>query len=181
MNLTAQWSYIEQVAADRLENNKTEHHVSEYGPEIELIGAAGELAAHRFFQLPEELHTHFDHGADLIYKSIRIDVKATAWTPRILRRHMQWPTWKRIKADVILLTAVSIEEKSAIMIGYALPYEIMRAPVNTERFLACHEIPIQHLHKASQLLFVEGKRDLYPRSKTGAHRVQQYHGASASA
>ena len=65
MDLGAQWQYIEQVAAERLQNNKTKRHVSHYGTYIEVIGAAGELAAHRFLGLPETLHTHLDGGCDM--------------------------------------------------------------------------------------------------------------------
>jgi len=181
VDLTAQWPYLEQVAFTRLANNKTERHVSKFGTEIELIGAAGELAARRFFHVSEELHTHFDYGADITYKGIRIDVKATAWTPRVLRRHMQWPVWKRIKADVILLTAVSIQEKSAILVGYALPHEIRRAPVNRERFIACYEIPVTRLRKPSQLLFAECRNDLYIRPQTHTNDRSQYYRPGAVA
>ena len=166
MDLSAAWPYLEAVAAERLLNNITERHVSMYGPEIELLGAAGELAARRFFQVSEQLHTHFDQGADIVYKDIRIDVKATHWTPKVLRRHLQWAIWKQIRADVILLTAINLQQKSAILVGYALPHEILRAPVNEDRFIACHEIPVPRLRKPSKLLFMECKDDLYVRPQT---------------
>jgi hypothetical protein len=45
MNLSAHWHYIEDIARRRLEHNKTENHISRYGSQIEVLGAAGELAA----------------------------------------------------------------------------------------------------------------------------------------
>jgi hypothetical protein len=165
MDLTPQWQYLEDVAAQRLQNNKTKHHKSEYGTYIELIGAAGELAARRFFHLPEELHTHLDGGTDMLYKDMRIDIKATLWTCKLQHRNLQWPITKVVKADVILLTAVNIDAKAAVIVGYALPHDIGRAPVNTERDYACYEIPIPRLRKASNLLFAECRSDLYQTSQ----------------
>ena len=80
MDLGAQWQYIEQVAAERLQNNITRRHVSQYGTYIEVIGAAGELAARRFLGLPETLHTHLDDRCDMFYKGMSIDTQATVWT-----------------------------------------------------------------------------------------------------
>ena len=167
MDLSRQWPYITQVAQHRLEHNKTERHVAGFGTYIEVIGAAGELAARHFLQLPLELHEHFDHGADIVYKDIRIDVKATVWTRRLQYRNLQWPIGKRIKADVVLFTAVNEEKKSAVVVGYALPEDIQRAPANPERKYECYEIPVRKLRKASQLLFVECRDDLYPSAQTG--------------
>src|SRR6186997_1989303 len=101
MDLSQAWPYIEQVATHRLANNKTKRHVTGYGEYIEVIGAAGELAARHFLQLPEDLHEHFDGGADIHYKGIRIDVKATIWTPKLTHRFLQWPIWKPVKANVV--------------------------------------------------------------------------------
>src|SRR5690349_21550970 len=117
MDLAPQWSYLEEIAAERLRNNQTKYHVSEYGTYIELIGAAGELAARRFFQLPEELHTHLDGGTDMYFRDMRIDIKATVWTRKLKHRFLQWPITKQVRADVVLLTAVSIERKAAIIVG----------------------------------------------------------------
>jgi hypothetical protein len=162
MDLSAQWQYIEDVAALRLLNNRTRRHVSQYGTYIETIGAAGELAARRFFHLPQELHAQLDGGTDMVYKGMRIDIKATVWTPRLQFRYLQWPISKPIKADIVLLTAVHEESRSAVVLGYALPRDIERAPVNTERDFPCYEIPIPRLRKASELLLAERLDDLYP-------------------
>jgi hypothetical protein len=173
MDLSQSWAYIEQVAQHRLDHNKTERHVSEYGEYIEVIGAAGELAARRFLQLDENLHEHFDGGCDILYKGIRLDVKATVWTKRLTRRYLQWPIWKQIKADAILFTAINQDKKSAVIVGYALPHDIGRAPLNQARDIPCYEIPIPKLRKASGLLFAECRDDLYPfSSKTNAHQGQ---------
>jgi hypothetical protein len=179
MDLTPQWSYLECIAAERLKNNQTKFHVSGYGTYIELIGAAGELAARRFFQLPEELHTHLDGGTDMYFKDMRIDIKATVWTPKLKHRFLQWPITKVIKSDVILLTAVNIDEKAAVIVGYALPHEISRAPINKNRDYACHEIPIPKLRKASGLLFAESREDLYPSHQVYKVRRQYSHPAGA--
>lgn len=162
MDLSAQWRYVEQVAAERLQNNQTKRHVSQYGTYIEVIGAAGELAARRFFHLPEQLHTHLDGGCDMYFKGMRIDIKATVWTSRLAFRYLQWPQTKPIRADVVLLTAVSIDRKAAIVVGHALPGDITHAPVNAERDFPCYEIPVPRLRKASTLLCIEGPEGLYP-------------------
>jgi hypothetical protein len=181
MDLSQSWAYIEQVANHRLANNQTERHVSEYGDYIELIGAAGELAARRFLQINEDLHEHFDSGADIIWKDIRIDVKATIWTKRIMKRFLQWPTWKQIKADAIVFTAINIDRQEAILLGYALPHDIGRAPLNTERQYQCYEIPIPKLRRLNSLLFAECRDDLYPCTKeqAQAYRRQNYNATGA--
>jgi hypothetical protein len=118
------------------------------------------------------LHTHLDGGVDMLYKDMRIDIKATLWTRKLQCRFLQWPITKVIKSDVILLTAVNIDAKSAIIVGYALPHDVSRAPINQDRDYACHEIAIPKLRKASQLLFAECRDDLYPSPKHEVHRQQ---------
>ena len=179
MDLSQAWPYIEEIAARRLANNKTKRHVAEFGEYIEVIGAAGELAARRFLQIPEELHEHFDGGKDILYKGIRIDVKATVWTPRLTQRFLQWPIWKIVKADAVLFTAVNLEQKSAIIVGYALRHEVNQAPVNKERAIPCFEIPVPKLRKAGTLLLAESRDDLYPSPKTKAYRGQVHYGTGA--
>jgi hypothetical protein len=181
MDLSRSWAYIEQVANHRLENNKTERHVAEYGTYIEVIGAAGELAARRFLGLSEELHEHFDGGTDLFYKDIRVDVKATVWTTKIARRYLQYPIWKPVRADVVLLTAINIDRRSALILGYARPDDLKRAPVNNTRDYPCVEIPIPKLRKASWLLLAESLDDLYPGTKTQTHHQHRYYQAGARA
>jgi hypothetical protein len=175
MDLSPPWQYILDVAKHRLENNITERHVSDYGEYIEVIGAAGELAARRFLQLNENLHVHFDGGCDILYKDIRIDVKATVWTPRLERRFLQWRITKPMRADVVLLTAVNCEKRSAIIRGYALRHEAGQAPINQTRDYPCFEIPVTRLHSASNLLFAQSLDDLHARPKAQtAHRQYSY-------
>jgi hypothetical protein len=176
MDLSRSWPYLEQVATHRLANNKTRRHVTDFGEYIELIGAAGELAARRFLQVDENLHEHFDGGADIHYKGIRIDVKATVWTPKLINRYLQWPIWKAVKADAILFTAININEKSAIVVGYALRHEVNQAPVNKTRAYPCYEIPVPKLRKASRLLFAESTDDLYRCAKKSTYRGSVYYG-----
>ncbi len=129
----------------------------QFGEYIETIGAAGELAARKFFKLPEELHSHFDNGVDFIWEGIRFDIKATILTNKVQKRNLQWPVWKKIKADIILLVGVSLEEKQALLLGWAYPDEIAHSPVNEKRDVPCHEIPIKVLHKPYELLDIKAK------------------------
>jgi len=146
MDFSREWKYLQQVSEKRLLNNKTSRHVSKYGEEIELIGAVGELAARRFLGLPQSLHETFDHGVDLIWRGKAIDVKATHLTPKIMYRFLQWPEWKTIKADIVLMTAVNLYDKSAVVLGFAYARELMNAEVNNEREIPCHEIAVPKLH-----------------------------------
>jgi len=41
MDLTKEWAYLEEVAAARLKQNKTQFHMDQYGTQIEILGAAG--------------------------------------------------------------------------------------------------------------------------------------------
>jgi hypothetical protein len=152
MNLDGSWAYIENIARSRLAHNKTSRHVSAYGEGIELIGVAGEIAVRRFLGLPEEVHYGFDGGCDLMYAGLRVDVKATVFTPNVAYRSLQWPEWKRVKADIILMTVVDPITRLAEVIGYATADEIRSAPVNRERFNPCHEIPFAKLHPAYELV-----------------------------
>ena len=145
LDLQDKWGYIEKVAKERLANNRTSRHVSQYGEQIEVLGAAGELAARRFLKLPEDLHIHFDHGVDIEYHGHSIDVKATHLTKRIQYRFLQWPHWKQVKADIIIMTAVDLKNKHAEVLGYATKEEVLAAPINKERDTPCHEIPIPEL------------------------------------
>lgn len=152
MDLSRDWAYIEQIASERLAHNKTERHVSDYGETIETIGAAGELAARRFFGISERLHTQFDQGTDFAIGKIRVDVKATSLHRGIQTKHLQWPIWKEIKSDIVLMVGVSIGKKTGAIIGYAYRDEIEGATVNPDRQFVCHEIPISELHPAWELL-----------------------------
>ena len=152
MDLSASWPYLEEVARRRLAHNKTERHVSDYGPEIETLGAAGELAARRFLGMIETLHESFDGGADLIWRGWRVDVKATHLTPKVDHRFLQWPENKPIKADIILMTAIDLKHKTGVVMGYAFAGEIIAASVNYNRDYPCFEIPITQLHPAWELV-----------------------------
>ena len=152
MDLTSSWAYIEEIAAARLRNDITRHHVADYGTEIETIGAAGEVAARRFLGLDEKIHEHFDGGADLIYKGFRVDVKATCWTPLLQHRFLQWPQWKTIRCDFVLMSVIDTMTRKAKIVGFATKSEIERAPVNFTRSYPCHEIAIPLLHRMVDLM-----------------------------
>lgn len=146
---------LEQIAEERLEHCKTSRHVDRYGPGIELLGAAGELAARRFLGLPEELHNEFDGGKDMVWHGLKIDVETTVLTSKIHYRYLQWPYYKSIKADIILMVAVDTDSHQATVLGYAIPEDIKAAPVNTERYVPCHEIPIPNLRPAWELAIMD--------------------------
>jgi len=150
MDLREKWDYIEDIAKQRLAHNKTSRHID--NDDIEVIGAAGEIAARRFLGLPEVLHTEFDYGKDLIFREQGVDVKATVMTPYLEHRFLQWPDWKAVKADIILLTAIDKTAMYATVIGYATREEVLAAPVNKERKWPCHEIPVADLHPAWMLV-----------------------------
>lgn len=152
MDLAGSWGYIEQVASHRLANNQTPRQVSIYGTDIETLGAAGEIAARRFLGMPEKLHEHFDHGYDITWRGLLIDVKTTHLTPKIAHRFMQWPEWKIVKAEIILMSAVDLEGKQATVMGYAYKDEILASPINQTRYTPCHEIAMYALHPAWELL-----------------------------
>lgn len=148
MNLKGDWDYLKGVAAKRLENNRTSRHVSDYGTEIELIGAAGELAARRFLGLSVKLHDQFDGGIDLLWRGKRVDVKATKLTPKLNFRFLQWPETKKFKADIILLTAVSLRTQQGVVVGWEWVDAVREAPINFDRDYPCHEIPVIDLRPA---------------------------------
>jgi hypothetical protein len=155
MDLSSSWPYIESVARNRLANNKTRHHVSEYGEGIETLGVAGELLARRFLGLSEVLHEKFDGGTDFMFAGKTVDVKATVLTPNISFRYLQWPEWKPVKADIILMTAIEPVTKQGTIIGYTTREEMTKAPVNCSRFTPCHEIPVISLRPPFELVSMQ--------------------------
>ena len=152
MDLSGSWEYIERIARSRLAHNKTSHHVSDYGDEIEVLGVAGEMIARRFLGLPETLHNEFDHGVDFVYAGKTVDVKATVLTPKIGYRFLQWPQWKMIKAEITILTALDLVNKYGTVIGWAYREDILAAPINKSRPTPCHEIAVKDLHPMWELL-----------------------------
>lgn len=157
MDLSGSWWYIEDTARNRLARNKTRRHVSDYGEGIEVIGVAGELLVRRFLGLVERVHEGFDHGVDIRYCGMRMDVKATILTPNAYYRFLQWPNWKEIRADFIIMTAVDPINRMGTIIGYATRDEMQVAPVNPIRARPCLEIPFGSLHPVWELI-VEGLR-----------------------
>ena len=152
MNLEHHWGYILDVAAQRLHNNKTAHHIAKYGDELEVMGAAGELAARIFLGVSLEMGVHFDGGVDINYGRHRVDVKATKLTPGIAYRFMQWPIWKDIKSDIILMTVVNVPTMHAMIIGYATKEDLVNATANMAREVPCVEIPFVNLRPCWELV-----------------------------
>lgn len=143
MKLAGVWENIEHVADIRRTNNRTPRHIDV--AYLEVIGAAGELAARHFLGLPTKLHQGFDHGKDFVWRGWKVDVKATKLTPLIAHRYLQWPVEKLIKADIILLMAVDQTTTEVVPIGWATAREILNAPINTSRRVPCYEIPVTEL------------------------------------
>ncbi|MCB2146579.1 MAG: hypothetical protein KQI81_08900 [Deltaproteobacteria bacterium] len=152
MNIRGSWPYIQVVAKSRLAHNKTPRHISKYGDSLEIIGAAGEIVARRFLGLNEKLHTGFDNGIDFYYAGKKIDVKATMLTPKVDFRNLQWPIYKIIKADIIILTAIDTIRKIGVVLGYATKDDILSAYVNLERETPCYEVPVESLKPAWRLI-----------------------------
>ena len=151
IDLSHVWGYIKYIAKERLHNNITARHVYKHGPEIEVVGAAGELAARISLGLPQKLHTQFDGGKDLVFGDQSIDVKSTRLTPHIQARHLQWPLGNPINCDVAILVGVDMQSRSAKVLGFATAQEILEAPINHTRYLPCQEIAISQLHPIEEL------------------------------
>jgi len=146
------WPYCKYIAKERLKNNITQWHVYEYGPDIELMGAVGELAARRLLGLPEKLHTGHDGGTDFIYKGLRVNVKATHLTPLVNFRHLQWRIINPVNCDIAILVGVDMIIKKARMLGYATREQILKSPVNYKRRYPCHEIQVPELNPNEELI-----------------------------
>ena len=152
MDLSGSWEYIEQIARSRLATNKTERHIASYGDGLEIMGAAGELAARRFLGLDEELHTGFDGGIEFEYAGVTVDVKTTLFTPRLEHRFLQYPFSKPLRADIVLMVAVEPQEKMAAILGYATRHEVLSRNVNRKRAYPCREVPVCELKPGWMLL-----------------------------
>ena len=152
MNLEHHWAYVLGVAAQRLNNNKTPRHVAKYGDELEIMGAAGELAARIFLGVSLEMGVHFDGGIDIVYGRHNVDVKATKLTPNITYRYLQWPILKPIISDIILMTVVNTGTKHATVIGYATKRDLESAVANMAREIPCVEIPFINLRAPWELV-----------------------------
>lgn len=149
MNLAGDWTYITEIANVRRAQNQTPRHVDiSY---LEVIGAAGELAARRFLGMNEELHQSFDGGHDFHWHGYTVDVKATKLTPLVAHRYLQWPVWKPVKSDIVFMLGVSEPERIAVPLGFAYKSEVDNAPINDTRTTPCHEIPVPDLHPAWEL------------------------------
>jgi len=150
-NFARKWNYILRVSRTRLKNNRTPFHVESKDGKFEVIGAAGEMAARRYFGLKEELHLHFDGGTDMKFHGLRINVKATEYSLVKPRHFLQWPIEKDINCDVAVMTMVDLLNKRVAVIGFALQDELLVAPINHKRPYTCREIPIRDLHPIADL------------------------------
>lgn len=154
MDLKGDWDYLQEIAKTRLEHNRTDRHVSDYGTEIELMGAAGELAARRYLGLGTKLSSRWDGGIDLLWRGRRVDVKATILTSKLNFRFLQWPEEKKFKADILFLTAIDLTKMQAVIVGWEWVDTVRDAPINLDRDYPCHEIPIVDLRPAWELFIL---------------------------
>ena len=123
----------------------------DYGEIIELIGAAGEYATRQYLQISGGLHTHLDNGVDFYWHGLKIDVKATKWTPSLESFHLQWPKTKPIKCDLAILCAVDVSLKKVLIIGFATHFDIENADINYNRDYPCHEMSVQDLYPIEKI------------------------------
>ena len=98
------------------------------------------------------MHEGFDHGIDIEYFDMKMDVKATILTPNANYRFLQWPEWKKVRADYIVMTVIDPINKLGTIIGYARKSEIVNAPINQTRSTPCHEVAFTELHPAWELI-----------------------------
>ena len=159
MNLGPYWPYIEDISRQRLANNKTSRHIPNDG-QLELIGAAGELAARLFYGLSTELGVHFDGGHDFEVGDITVDVKATPMTGGAAYRYLQWPTWKEIKAQIIVMTIINVKQMTGTLVGFATKEQILASFVNKSRATVCYEIPYVKLSACWELQVREDLRKM---------------------
>ena len=155
MDLSASWDYIKSVADQRLEHNRTQYHVLDYGTDIELLGAAGELVARRTLDLPEVLQIYLDGGIDFVWGGNMVDVKTTKATRFVDFRFLQWPEKKPIVAEIVVMTVVNLRRKRGYFLGWATREDIEAAPINRARKFPCHEIPLTKLRPLVTLLPLE--------------------------
>lgn len=163
MNLAKDWPYIERVAAARLKNNsQRKRHVSQFGEIIEVAGAAGELAARRYFGLPEELHTSTDGGVDFIWKNMTFDVKTIQLFEKTPFLYLQWPAGKPFKSEIILVVAVDRKEKQATIVGWSTKDVVRNCKVNPNRPIPCHELPLKELKPVWRLFCMQNQNPSGP-------------------
>jgi hypothetical protein len=151
MDLSGSWEYIQKASGSRLANNITPRHRYELGVGAEVVGVAGEVVARRFLGLPEMVHEGFDHGVDIKWAGMTIDVKATILTRNLAHRLLQWPKWKRVKSEIVLLTAIDPVIQAGVVVGFAYRHEVEEAPINDTRSQPCHEIAVPDLHQPWEL------------------------------
>lgn len=165
MNLEPYWDYILEVSRQRLAHNQSRYHVSQYGTQLEVRGAAGELAARLYFGMEPVLHGHYDGGIDLFYAGKSIDVKTQKLVRAMEYRFLQWPEKKEVSAEIVVAAAVQLRQKRAAMLGWVRREEVLSQPVNFERPYPCREVAIVDLHPMWRLVaeqsymdYVEGGR-----------------------
>lgn len=176
MDLSPYWPLITETARYRLKNNVTDRHVADYGDEIEIMGVAGELAALIDLGHPIKLHVNFDGGIDFYHRGYSVDVKATKLTSKLNFRFLQWPHFKKVVADIIILSAVDIHNMNAVTVGYVTRDEIVRAPMNYSRRTPCREVPVEKMGPIWELMMIREKSFDHILKEREQFRNQQLNG-----
>jgi hypothetical protein len=152
MNLRDDWDYILKKAQERYSKVRTQWHVNRYGNRLEIMGAAGEVAARRLLRLERDLHVGFDGGIDFMWRGKKVDVKATRKYPHVECTALQWPLTRQINADLIILVLVDAENKEADIVGYITKAELENARTNLSASIPCLEVPTTKFHCIYELL-----------------------------
>lgn len=160
IDLKPHWKNIQRVAKIRLASNKTNHHVYRFKNKLEIMGAAGEVAAHLYLGLSPEIHLEFDDGVDLEWRGWTVDVKTAR--AEIKRLALQIPLRKikdrLLNSEIYLLTTVDIKKREANIIGYTWRGAILKAKPNYTRPVPCKEIYAWDLYEPSRLKNIRRKR-----------------------
>lgn len=159
MELAEHWDYILEAAKKRLSNNRSQYHIDEYGTQLEVRGAAGELAARLYFGMEPVLHMHYDGGIDFFYAGKSIDVKTSKLVKSMEHRFLQIPVGKVPAAEIVVSVAVHLNQKRAAMIGWASKEDILRSPINNNRKYPCHEIKYTDLRPIWELITQQSYMD----------------------
>jgi len=170
MLLRNSWDYIIRTSEARLRNNKTKFHKDIEN--IELIGAAGELAAQRFLGIKESLHTGFDGGIDFYWRGWSVDVKATRLHENLHKLYLQYPADKKIKSDIIFMVGVCVDAMEATEIGWTSGNIMRKAEVNQERRWPCREIPVTDLAPPWGMFILREKSSL-PHQSRNAYLISR--------
>ena len=174
-DLSASWKYIEYISAQRHKNNITVNHVDKY-PWSEDLEAAGELTGLKFFDVKkEQLSETFDGGYDLVYRGLRIDVKAT----HHYGRYLLWPKCcetrndGELRCDIAMSCQVDMDKMLGKANGFIPIVQLEKYPIlyDDPKFEhPCRAIPIKDLYWWTRIyeFFPEAEKNFQSQFSRGA-------------